>query len=186
MAFAGLTGSALATARIFCIVVPAFLLFGYNQSNMGGVLDYDSFVKHFPAIGAVSTEGTTKATNARVQGTVTSIYTLGCLFGALGVAPIGNRLGRRQTLIIASAVATIGLVIQCTSFRLPQLIVGRILSGIGNGGVNTIVPVWQSECTKVKSRGKSVVIIGIFIATGIALAGWVNYGLSSSSDREIA
>ena len=68
MTFLGLTGPALARARIFMIVVPAFLLFGYNQSNIGGVLNYPSFIKYFPLIDTVTTEGSTKSQNATVQG----------------------------------------------------------------------------------------------------------------------
>lgn len=45
---------------------------------------------------------------------------------------------------------------------------------------------WQSECTNSKSRGKNVVILGSFIATGIALAGWVNFGLSYDNTTELA
>lgn len=119
-------------------------------------------------------------------GTVVAIYTLGCLFGALGITQVGNRIGRRRSLIAAAVVATIGIVIQASSYSLGQLIVGRIISGLGNGGVNAIVPVWLSECTKPKSRGKNVVVLGIFIASGIALAGWVNFGLSFVRNNEVA
>ena len=41
-----------------------------------------------------------------------------------------------------------------------------------------MIPVWQAECSKPKNRGKNVVVLGIFIASGIALASWVNFGLS--------
>ena len=95
-----------------------------------------------------------------------AIYTIGCLFGALLCTATGNKLGRRKTLAIFAIVATVGQVIQSSSFSLGQLIVGRIVSGLGVGGVNAIVPVWQSECSKPKSRGKNVVILGMFIATG--------------------
>jgi MFS family permease len=111
---------------------------------------------------------------------------LGCLVGALAVTQIGNRIGRRKSLIVASAIATVGLILTASSYSLGQLIAGRIISGIGNGGVNAIVPVWQSECTKPKSRGKNVVVIGIFIAIGIASAGWVNFGLSFIKDQEVS
>lgn len=57
---------------------------------------------------------------------------------------------------------------------------------MGNGAVNSIVPVWQSECSAPKSRGKNVVILGAFVASGIAAAGWVNYGLSYVHELEIA
>lgn len=64
----GLKGQALATLRTFLVVVPGFLLFGYNQSNLGGLLDYPSFNKHFPEIDTANTEGAQKAHNAKIQG----------------------------------------------------------------------------------------------------------------------
>ncbi|KAF2971748.1 hypothetical protein GQX73_g1854 [Xylaria multiplex] len=186
MTFLGLTGDKLAIARICLIVVPAFLLYGYNQSNLGGVLDYASFTKRFPGIDTTTTSGAQKSHNAQIQGTIVAVYTLGCLFGALGIAPVGNCLGRRSSLMIAATIASIGIILQASSYSLGQLIVGRILCGLGNGGVNLVVPVWQSECAKSKSRGKNVVIIGIFITGGVAAAGWVNVGLSYVEHSEVA
>lgn len=119
-------------------------------------------------------------------GTVVAVYTLGCLLGALGVAPIGNRIGRRKSLMAAAAVASVGIILQASAHSLAQLLVGRIISGVGNGGVNSVVPVWQSECTKPKNRGKNMVVVGIFITSGIALASWVNVGLSHVDEHEIS
>ncbi|ETS86282.1 hypothetical protein PFICI_00110 [Pestalotiopsis fici W106-1] len=185
MTFLSARGEALATARILLIVLPAFLLYGYNQSNLG-VLAYPSFTKHFPTIDTATTTGEAKSRNARIQGTVVAIYTLGCLIGALGIARVANRFGRRPSLLAGAVVVAAGMLIQATSFSLAQLIVGRILSGVGNGAINAVVPVWQSECSAPKSRGKNVVVLGAFVATGVAAAGWVNYGLSSISSQEVA
>jgi sugar porter (SP) family MFS transporter len=121
-----------------------------------------------------------------VTGTVVAVYTLGCLTGALCSTIIGNKLGRRKTLVIGALWASIGLILQASSFSLAQMVIGRIVSGFGVGGVNAIVPVWQAECSKPKSRGKSVVIIGIFIATGIATAAWVNFGLSHIAESAVS
>lgn len=52
--------------------------------------------------------------------------------------------------------------------------------------MNAIVPVWQSESVKPKNRGKSVVVLGIFVASGIAAASWVNYGLSNIHHSSVA
>ena len=68
MAFMGLSGEALATARILMILVPSFLMFGFNQSNLGGCLSYPSFIKHFPTIDTANTTGSTQAYNATIQG----------------------------------------------------------------------------------------------------------------------
>jgi hypothetical protein len=65
----GLRGQPLATARVLLIVVPSFLLFGYNQSSIGGVLAFPSFTNTFPRIDTVNTTGSVKANNSNVQGT---------------------------------------------------------------------------------------------------------------------
>ncbi|PYH75205.1 sugar transporter [Aspergillus vadensis CBS 113365] len=120
------------------------------------------------------------------MGTVVAIYTIGCLIGALSITQLGNRIGRRKSLMTVAAVATIGLVIQATYYHIAQLVVGRIVSGIGIGGVNAVIPVWQSECTKPKSRGKNVVVIGVLIASGVAMASWVNVGLSFVEESQVS
>jgi sugar porter (SP) family MFS transporter len=122
----------------------------------------------------------------RHVGTVSGVYTLGCLFGALGVTQLANRIGRRRSLIISAIVAAAGLIIEGSSFSLGQLIAGRIIAGFGNGGINTIVPVWQSEVTKPRNRGLNVVLLGTFVGSGIALISWVNFGLSFIQDTEVA
>ncbi|CDM36916.1 General substrate transporter [Penicillium roqueforti FM164] len=50
-----------------------------------------------------------------------------------------------------------------TSFKLPQLLVGRIIIGMGIGTVFTMVPYGTIKAT---NRGKNVVIDGIFITSG--------------------
>jgi MFS family permease len=55
---------------------------------------------------------------------------------------------------------TIGAILQCASFSLPQFIVGRIVTGFGNGFITASVPVWQSECAKAEHRGYLVMIEG--------------------------
>ena len=160
-AYFGLRGRRLAVARVILIVLPSFLLFGYNQSSLGGVLAFTSFTHTFSRIDTTNTTGAKKAENARIQGqsgtvifeaphfrtllilmigTVVAIYTVGCLVGALSISYFGNRFGRRRTLMGATTVATIGIVLQASSFGLPQMIVGRIISGFGVGAVNAIVP----------------------------------------------
>jgi sugar porter (SP) family MFS transporter len=91
---------------------------------------------------------------------------------------IGNRFGRRKALVISSACASIGHVLQASSHGLPQMIIGRLISGLEVGSINTIVPVWQLETSKQTNRGPHVVVLGSFVAAGLAVAAWINYGLS--------
>lgn len=100
-------------------------LFGYDQGVTGGLLDLPSFTKYFPDI-----IGDANATN---QGIAVAAYNLGCFLGAVFTIFVGNPLGRRKTIFYGSIVMTVGALLQCTSYDLPQWIVGRIVTGWGNG-----------------------------------------------------
>ena len=66
--YLGLRGETLSRVRILLVVLPAFLLFGYNQSAIGGVLKFKSFTHTFPRIDTANTTGEKKKNNALIQG----------------------------------------------------------------------------------------------------------------------
>ncbi|CAD0090839.1 unnamed protein product [Aureobasidium mustum] len=47
---------------------------------------------------------------------------------------------------------------------------------LGRRWVIFIVPVWQSECSSAKNRGKHVVLDGMFISLGYTLESWIDFG----------
>ena len=73
---------------------------------------------------------------------------------------------------------TIGAIIQIATYSTAQMIVGRIIAGIGNGMNTSTAPVWQSETSKANWRGKLVVIEMIMNIAGFSLSNWVTYGFS--------
>jgi len=109
-------------------------------------------------------------------GTVIALYTIGGMFGALSCIFLGDLLGRRRTIFLASGVSIIGAILMSSSFSLAQFIVARIVLGLGTGGYTATVPVWQSELSKASHRGAHVVTEGIFIGAGIALSLWIDFG----------
>lgn len=148
----------------------------------GGLLDLPSFVKYFPSIdtsdNAVSP--LSPATRSTYQGIAVASYNLGCFCGAVFTIFVGNTLGRKKTIFIGSIIMTIGALLQCTSYDLPQWIIGRLVTGWGNGMNTSTVPMWQSETAKSHQRGKLVMIEGMLITAGITISYWINYGLSNS------
>jgi MFS family permease len=60
---------------------------------------------------------------------ITSIYDIGCFLGAIVAFTIGERYGRKNTILIGSAIMTVGAVLQTSAFTIPHMIVGRIVSG---------------------------------------------------------
>ena len=174
--FLGLRGSALSLAQILLVVAPAFILFGYNQSGIGGLLSEKDWVATFPEIDTVNTHGAQQSHNSTIQGLTVATYTLGALIGALSGSYIGDLLGRRKVIAIGGLLTLIGEVLECSSFSLAQFIVGRIIIGMGVGMMSATVPVWQSECSSSKNRGKHVVLDGAFISLGYTFESWIDLG----------
>ena len=99
---------------------------------MSGLLTGAAFTNQFPGI------DTTNGGNgsSSLQGTVVAIYEIGCFFGALLTFASAERLGRRWSIIIGCAILSVGAAIQTAAYGIPQLIIGRIVAGLGNG-INT-------------------------------------------------
>ena len=136
---------------------------------MSGIITEPEFLRQFPAMEPMNKSGA-------IQALVVAIYEIGCLIGAGGIIAFGDKLGRRRSVIIGACIMLVGAAIQTASFGIAQLIVGRIVTGVGNGMNTSTIPVWQSEMAPPKIRGFLVLFEGALITAGIMLAYWLNYG----------
>lgn len=66
-------------------------------------------------------------------GTVAALYDVGCCIGSITAYWLGERLGRRDTILVGTIVMSIGALLQVSSYSVGQMIAGRIITGIGNG-----------------------------------------------------
>jgi MFS family permease len=108
---------------------------------------------------------------------VVALYTVGCMFGALACFKLGDTFGRLRTIAAGCILQIIGSVILCSSFSLGQLIVGRLVLGLGMGAMSATVPVWQSESSPAKNRGALLALQGAFSSLGLAASQWIDLGL---------
>ncbi|PLB50340.1 sugar transport protein [Aspergillus steynii IBT 23096] len=188
--YLGLQGGKLQVA-IGLIAGMDFLLFGYDQGVTGGLLTLESFIKYFPTIATNGqywddlTAAQQSAQSTR-QGIVVAAYNLGCFAGSIPTIWVGNWLGRRKTIFAGSFIMVIGALLQTTAYHLPQLIVGRLVTGFGNGMNTSTVPTWQSECCKSNRRGQLVMIEGAMITCGITISYWIDFGLLFADPNEVA
>ena len=84
-------------------------------------------------------------------------------------------------MLLGATIQIVGAIIQSTSYGLAQLIVGRLVSGLGLGAVSATVPTWQSECSNTQHRGATVLLEGVFLSGGLATGAWVNVGISHAT-----
>ncbi|KAL2258478.1 hypothetical protein VTK26DRAFT_8201 [Humicola hyalothermophila] len=177
--FLGLRGQALNLA-VGTIAGCDFLLFGYDQGVMGGILTLKIFLDQFPMINpdAEGISSQESSNRANYQGIAIASYNLGCFLGALITIFISNPLGRKRVIMLGTTVMIVGAILQASSTTLEQFIVGRIITGLGNGGNTSTVPTWQSETSKAHKRGKMVMIEGALITCGIMISYWIDLGFS--------
>jgi MFS family permease len=71
--------------------------------------------------------------SSNMQATMTSVYNLGCFVGAMSTIWTGDIFGRPRQVIIGSTVIAVGAVIQTASFSVAQMMVGRVVAGLGTG-----------------------------------------------------
>lgn len=174
--YLGQNGHNLNLLQMALIVMPAYVCFGYNQAGLGGLLTEDNWVKTFPDIDTVHTTGAAKSKNSTLQGFVVATFVIGAMIGALSCSWSGDKFGRRNVIFFAAVCALIGIILEASSFGLPQFIVARIILGFGVGQLSSITPVWQSETSGAKNRGRHVVIDGLFICLGYTLESWIDLG----------
>ncbi|KAK6068723.1 hypothetical protein SCUP515_09426 [Seiridium cupressi] len=173
--FMGLSGRPLSLA-VSTVATTGFLLFGYDQGVMSGIISAKPFNDLFEAT----------RDNSTMQGTVTAIYEIGCLIGAVFMLTCGDLLGRRKGIILGAFIMILGVIIQVTAQAgatpLAQFIVGRVVTGVGNGINTATIPTYQAECSKTTNRGLLICIEGGVIAFGTLIAYWIDYGASFGSD----
>ncbi|KAK4171757.1 general substrate transporter [Triangularia setosa] len=141
-----------------------FLLFGYDQGVLSGIILSPSFL------------ATMGYPSPLILGTLTALYDLGAVLGALLAALCSDDLGRKKTLLFGAALVGIaGLAMALSQDRI-QFGIGRVVVGIGIGLVCSVCPVYQAEISRGKQRGWMVCCQLTTMLVGLAGAYWVNYG----------
>lgn len=166
-------GSAL-TAYITFVSGAGFALFGYDQGVFGAVLGNPSFVDIF------------NNPDPGLQGHITAIYDVGCFLGAVATMYWGDRLGCRLTILIGCTILIVGAITQAASYHVPQMIVGRLVAGLGNGMNTVAIPVWQSEVAPAHYRGRIMVLQLALCQVGNVTSQWLNYGMTFVATNSVS
>ena len=129
------------TRSIYYLLLILSQLFGYNQGLFGAVIGLETFQRDFAYPGP------------SLVGVMASIYSLGCLFGAIAAFLTADNLGRKGSVNFGSWVVLIGTILQTSTTGKIQMIVSRLISGVGIGMITVNVPIWQAESFKSHNRG---------------------------------
>lgn len=119
-------------------------------------------------------------------GWFTSSALVGCILGAGVAGGLGDKFGRKPVLILAAVLFFIS-ALGCTvppSFRFLYSV--RIIGGIGVGIASVLSPLYISEFSPPRIRGRLVALYQLSIVTGILLAYGSNWILLNYSMDHIA
>ncbi|XP_078082283.1 solute carrier family 2, facilitated glucose transporter member 6 [Mustelus asterias] len=83
-----------------------------------------------------------------------SIFTLGVGFGGLSTMFLNDFLGRKLTIMVSSVPSVLGFAIMGSAQNVWMLDLGRALTGIAGGMVSGAIPVYISEISVAKLRGR--------------------------------
>ena len=130
-------------------------LFGFDTSVINGAID------------AMSAD---YGIGGFLLGFTVSSALLGCVIGAWFAGPIAARYGRIRVMLLASALFTLSAIGSGLSFGAIDLILWRLLGGLGVGAASVIAPAYIAEVAPANVRGRLgslqqlAIVLGIFAA----------------------
>ncbi|MEH6610474.1 MAG: MFS transporter [Halioglobus sp.] len=106
-------------------------------------------------------------------GLVFSVALGGMMVGAMFVAPFSDVIGRRKMVLMCVVVVGISMIATGFSTTLWQLIITRLVTGLGVGGLLASLATITAEYTPAKYRSLSVVAITAGYPLGATLGSFV-------------
>jgi SP family arabinose:H+ symporter-like MFS transporter len=155
--------------RISLVATLGGVLFGYDTAVISGTVD---FLQERFAIGNM------------MLGLVVSSAIAGCMLGAAFAGSLSDRFGRR----VAFAVAALCFLASAIGTALPrtveELIVFRLLGGIGVGIAAVVSPMYIAEVSPEKIRGRLVSLNQIAILSGMVVIYSINSFIAGRFDHD--
>ena len=85
------------------------------------------------------------------------------MLGCLSAAICADRLGRVRSLQVVTLLCIVGGVLSAAAVHVAMLLIGRLVTGLASGMVNSVVPLYQSEIAPPKIRGLMVGLHGTLL-----------------------
>ncbi len=152
-------GSVYYLALVCFISALGGFLFGYDTAVISGTV---GFVKKQFLLSAVT------------EGWFVGSALLGCIIGVSFAGFLGDKFGRKRVLLLSAvlfAVSAIGCTLVQTQFF---LIIYRLIGGLGVGIASMLSPLYISEISSPKLRGRMVTFYQFAITIGILCAYFAN------------
>ncbi|MDA3629008.1 sugar porter family MFS transporter [Saccharopolyspora oryzae] len=115
------------------------------------------------------------------QQVVVAAMLAGAIVGALTGSPLTDRIGRKRTLLVLSAVAAVGAVACAAAPGFGALVVARLVLGIAIGATSSCVPAYIAEIAAPHIRGRLVSSFQLMVTVGILASYVAGYALADAA-----
>jgi len=131
-----------------------------------------------------------------VVGIIVSVYYLGCAVGSVIASWLADKRGRKASIFACLATTVIGNIVMFISGlsmkgsspwgggALGCMLAGRIILGLGVGGIDAVVPVYSSELSSDDARGKALAHEFQMNIFGLVMAYSINLGVTHGLGKE--
>jgi len=116
------------------------------------------------------------------HGLTVSIALIGTILGSLLGSIPSERLGRRKTLILIAALYLVASLGTALATNWGVFLFFRFMGGIGVGASSVTAPIYISEISPARSRGKLVALFQFNIVLGILISYLSNYLIGQESE----
>jgi sugar porter (SP) family MFS transporter len=148
-----------------------YLFFIATAAALGGFLfGYDTAV----ISGTITMVKNQFALNVTMEGWFVSSALLGCIAGVAFAGELSDRMGRKLALLGSAALFLVSAIGCMLSETHSELILFRLLGGVGVGIASMLSPLYISEVSPARIRGRMVALYQFAITLGILVAYFVN------------
>jgi len=109
---------------------------------------------------------------------------IGTIAGSIIVGKPADRFGRKTLLIVLGAFYLLSALGSALAWSWESLITFRFLGGLAVGGSSVVSPMYNSEISPARVRGRMVALTQFNIVFGILLAFFSNYVINSLAPGE--
>lgn len=104
----------------------------------------------------------------------------GYVIGALALAPVSDRIGRRNMLLFTMVLTGLGSLYNALAPDYTQFVLARVITGIGVGADLAIVNTYVGEVAPRRNRARWISMIFIMSSLGALLGIWLGLFLTTA------
>ncbi len=152
-------GSTLYVLLLTLVAALGGLLFGYDTGVISGAI---GFLRQRFELDPI------------MEGWAAGSVLVGCMLGASIAGYVSDRFGRKKAMLLSAVLFTLSAVGAAIPRSVTELVIARMLGGVGIGIASLICPLYISEVAPARLRGRLVSINQFAIVFGMLVVYFVN------------